>query len=55
MSRLAVEHLAEVVPLHCLRKLLVNVSSLEETEEAHRRVAPFVRAPPPVQVSRWER
>jgi len=48
MSRLA-------VPLHCLRKLLVNLSFMEEVEEAHQRVAPFVRAPQRLQVSRWEK
>lgn len=52
----AVEHLAEVVPLHFLRKLVMyrGISSWT-LEEIRQQVAPLiVRAPQRLQVVPWE-
>ena len=54
-SSLAVERLAEIVPLHLLRKLVVKFRATwrGSLEEVHQRVAPFVRAPQRLQVEQW--
>ena len=51
-----IEQLAEIVPLHLLRKLVVKLGSLSRgsLEEVRQRVAPFVRSPQRLQVARWE-
>ena len=52
VSPLAVEHLAEIVPLSLLRRLAVNIGrSRLSSEEIHQRVAPFVREPQRLQVA----
>ena len=51
-----IEQLAEIVPLHLLRKLVVKLGSLSRgsLEEVRQRVAPFVHSPQRLQVARWE-
>lgn len=53
-SPLAVEHVAEIVPLPLVRRLGVNLSgSGVSLEEMRLRVAPFVRAPQRLQVAHF--
>ena len=50
-----IEQLAEIVPLHLLRKLVVKFRATwrGSLEEVRQRVAPFVRAPQRLQVEQW--
>ena len=53
-SSFSVEHLAEVLPLHFLRKLVVKLQLSSDTflTDVHQRVAPFVLVPQRLQVAR---
>lgn len=54
-SPLAVTHLAEIVPLPFLRRLVVRIGRIGVSlEQMHQRVAPFTRVPRRLQVEDWE-